>query len=754
MLNRYIELLVARPKSLLAIALLIVGALAAGAASLEIDQTPEAFLLPGDEDRVFLDRMHERFGSDEIIVIALITDDLFTTASLSKLQAMTQALEGIAAVEEVKSLATARHVENAGDDILVGPVYEEVPTTPAGLEAVRRRTNTNAGFVRDLISEDGRAAGLIVFFRSEVNEDPAAQLAATKQVVAKARAMAAPQTVHISGVPLFKVANVELSERDLSVFIPLLIFVSGLFLLIILRSARGLLLPVFAIALAVAATLGVIGHAGVPLNPFTNLVPAFVIMLAAAYSAHLMTAYAHALRDADRPEDAVQHVLQHVLRPMVTIVVTTFVGFGSMIMNPIPAARQLGVFTAVGVAILLPICTVVLPAILVLLGHPSRLPPRADHARSKRVWHSLAALAIKRPNLIFAAWTAATVIAIVGALDLQISSNALDFLRPDHDVRVAERTLEETLGGTEIINFFVDTGEEDGGLQPDVLRRLDALDRFARAQPSVDRTISALDTFDQVKRAFDDTAGSSTSTRALPATFEEASQYMLIYGYPEDFDRVLSDDHSTLRLALRTRSRGSQNANVLAAELEAEAERLGFTDGTYRAMSSNLLYYNAFDTIATSMVKSLAVSFAFVFLAMLVQLRSLRLSLLTMVPNVLPPLFLLGFMGLAQYKLDFANCSFAAIILGIAVDDTVHFLARFREERERADVAEIGLSRAMERAGPAMVFSTGVLAASLLTFGAAESLAIVNLGQLAAFGFLVCLVADLTLLPALLHKFS
>jgi predicted RND superfamily exporter protein len=418
----------------------------------------------------------------------------------------------------------------------------------------------------------------------------------------------------------------------------------------------------------------------------------------------------------------------------------------------------MGTFTALGAILLLPVCLLLLPSILALVRPPRVLPKPPNEAPGQWLWRSLARLGTRHPLPVFAVWAVATVVAVFGSLRIQVCTNALEFLPEEHPLRVSEREIQSHLGASTVLNLVVSTGVEDGAIQPETLNRLAKLEAYAKSLPETDDTYSILDLLEPIKEAFDEGEEGrprlDVGGRVLPATLQETAEYMFLYPYPGDFERVLSEDRSTLRLLLRLNKRDSSNLGRIQGLIERQAAEIGFPPETFHATSTLLLIGHSFDRISTSMIRSIILSFGFIFLAIIILTRSLRTGAIAMIPNALPTVFLLGFMGWLGYKLDLTNCTVAAITIGIAVDDTIHFLAKFRRQRGIGRASEPALRRTLQRAGPAILFSTGVLALSVSIFRFSDLKVIIYFGHIAAFGFVVCLLADLTLLPALLFQFG
>jgi hypothetical protein len=249
-------------------------------------------------------------------------------------------------------------------------------------------------------------------------------------------------------------------------------------------------------------------------------------------------------------------------------------------------------------------------------------------------------------------------------------------------------------------------------------------------------------------------SSASPALKLRPLTPRERQTLRTIYNASDDVRRHLDQDRSTLRLLLRITALDSGELKRISHAIENEATRLGFPAGSVRATGTLLLIGRSFDEIVSGVLLSLLIGFAFIFPGLVLFTRSARLAALAMIPNVVPLALVFGLMGWLGYKLDFANCTIAAIMLGIAVDDTIIFLSTFRRERDQGQPVERALEKALQERGPTMLISTLVLTLSFSILNFAPFLPTIHFGQLLTFAFTSALLAELTLHPALLASLS
>jgi predicted RND superfamily exporter protein len=305
------------------------------------------------------------------------------------------------------------------------------------------------------------------------------------------------------------------------------------------------------------------------------------------------------------------------------------------------------------------------------------------------------------------------------------------------------------MGGSMSMELMLDTGATDGVTDADFLRAMDALDGFVIDHPLTTKTTSILDVLRKMRRAFHE---NRPEFYDIPASRQEASQYLLLYESSggEQKEKLVTFDQDLARLTARTRALDTRDARRFVAEVQGFVEQEPTLVGRVE-FTGMLAWVRAMnDLIGQGQKRSFLAAFAVITLIMMIVLRSPGLGLVSMLPNVFPVLISLGLMGLAGIYMDMGMMTFAAIIIGVAVDDTIHFFVRYRREFERTGRYEAALRETLATVGRPITFTTLTLTLGFAVLTLSDMRGLVHFGLLAGFAFTWALLADFFFAPAVL----
>jgi predicted RND superfamily exporter protein len=340
----------------------------------DVDMSTNRLLPEDDEAGKFYDYVRRAFGSDETMVVAVSTDDIFTHESLSRIQRIADRLARVEGVHHVVAITNAANVRGSEDGIDIRPFVKVIPTDPAVLAELRRQALENPIYAGNLISRDGKTAAIVVQFLNFRDSD-FLEKGIDDTIQKIARDEAGNAQVWVTGGPHLKVAQIRYQLGDLVRSMPLIVLALALVLAISFRTLRGVILPLLAVSVALVWTLGGMAWTGKPLTVVTFLVPPMLLIIGVAYSVHIVADYYETLRE-DRQvnsRDAVQHTLSVVWLAVLLTGLTTAAGFLSNVISPIGAIREFGWLAVVGVISTMLVALTLTPALLSILGRPRKL---------------------------------------------------------------------------------------------------------------------------------------------------------------------------------------------------------------------------------------------------------------------------------------------------------------------------------------------------------------------------------------------
>ncbi len=729
---------------------------------LEIDPSTELLLPAGDPAQEVYARAVVDFGDDEIFVIAMQCDEVFTADNLAALRRASDRISRLPGVEGVKSLVKVtsfRWVESESW-IEVRPFIEEIPTDPAELAELRRRALRDASYRGTLISADARTASLNVSFRKMSDRDFIAS-----DLDGRIRRILDHETrdgrrFHVSGRPHIKTHVYHGMIADLLRLIPLAVGVVAVALALVFGTLRGVALPLGVALVSILWTFGAIALLAMPLTVLTVLLAPTLVAIGNVYGVHVLSRYEEEARSSADPRDAARRCLDHTLLPVLIAGLTTAVGFAALWVTDVPAVRDLGACSVLGVACITLLSLTAAPALLALL--PLRSPDGPHGSRRRlaladrlNAWihrglARLARFSVNRSAAVLGSWALLAAVAAALVPRIEVDTDYLSFFSERSPVRREFEAVNRLLSGAVPIFVVFDGGGPGAFREPATLRAVEEIQRRLDALPGVSRTLSFNQMLKTLNRAVE--AGDPAEER-IPDT--RAGVAELLFMIPKnDLRRFSTVDHARANLIVRSGEVGSAAIQALAKRIQGVLDDVEIPGGVRAAVTGNaILLSHSADEIARSQPRSVGLAALAIFALMWVGLRARRLGLVAMVPNGVPVLMFFGMLGAGVAPLSLPTSLIGCAALGIAIDDTTHYLVRYRAERAAGATPSEAALRCGQSVGRAIAITTFTLCLGFLSVVFSEFTTLREFGVLSAATMAICLAADLILLPALLVRF-
>ena len=726
-------------------------------ARVHLDASEEPLMVRGDPAREIYRRATQAFGNDDVFVIAMVTDDVFTAENLAALRRISHGVLHLPGVRRAESLVDilAYRFDPAEDWIDVARfIGDEIPREPAALADLRARALADPIYPKLVVSKDGRTAAINISFE-EISDREFVDRGLDEKIRAIAESEAAPnRSFHFAGRPHVKSRTAVIMARDLLRLIPLAVVVAAVVVFFTTGSLRGVLLPLLTCLTSVLWTFGLLAVTGTSINLITLVLAPILVSLGGLYGVHIMERWELESAHIDSAPEAALATLKHVFLPEFLSGITTTVGFAALIPGGIPGVEQLGLFAFFGTSMLTIISLAGIPATLALLPHHAQRKSRAQIGEAflaklddTLVW--LADVCGRRSTLALGAWALATAVSFAALPLIVVDTDYLTFFDRRSDVRRDFAAVNERLIGP--VPLYVELrGREEGTFrEPARLRELEALQRALDGVPGVSATLSMVDVTKQLNRALE--RGDPAEER-IPDTREAVAD--LVFMAPKgDFRRFANSNHSAANLIVRTAELGSRAIRTLVARIEGEVARLGLEPGLDVEVTGNAVVLNrSADALAGNQISSIVLASATIFGLVYAVFRSFRFALLVMIPNVTPVILFFGLLGLGIAPLSLPTSMIGCSVLGVAVDDTIHSLVSYRRLRDGGATPEHAVHVTMREVGRPMVISSLMLIAGFLTITVSGFATIREFGWLSALTMVICLAADLVMLPALLVR--
>lgn len=726
---------------------------------LEMETSAESFFLEGDRTYQAYEEFKETFGSDEFVYIVFETEDFFQKDTVKLIKDLSLDLEeNVPFVEEMKCLINIEYVEGREDEILVYELMEDFPETPEEMETVRRKVMKKPALINSLISPDGKTSAIIL----EMEIFPEEKGDARKIVAPKVREiLAKPEynafTYHVVGPPILDHDLDELASQESSRFGLISLIVEMLILVYIFRSLHGFFGPALVVVLSIIWAFGIIGLLGWKLNTFVMIIPPLIIAVGICDSVHVISEFRILSNRFHKRREALVKTLSLVGLPCLLTSLTTAVCFFSFVAVDIRPIRDFGVHCALGVIFAFILSVILVPILLYFGKNKNPAKINKDNAAVNDIYHRLLT-GIGRvnrsyPKVVVAVFILITIISFIGMRMVVVDSGWIEAMHESFPLRQALLFIDSHMGGSMPIEVVVDTGKEDGLKDIKVLKQIESIQQYLNRQPQVKKTNSIIDLLKDLRQSLH---GERAEFYTLPDTPVQAAQYLLIYEQAggKALDELVSFNYSKARITARV-------------AMMTSAEYIGMLKGLKEFVTANIdptlkvestgtvAFQSVFcDYIQKGQIKSFIIAFIAIAFMMILVLRSVKLGLISMVPNLLPVLFLLGFIGFAGVYLNYFLMMIGIIIIGIAVDDTIHFFVRFRREFNLYSNYEKAMFNTLESVGRPIMFTTLILVLGFLVFIFSVFSGLVWFGMVGAIAFFVALLADFFFVPSVLLLFK
>lgn len=761
-MERVYQCITERPRTILLLVLLLTGFLAYHAQHIRLDSSVESLLPQHDPENQYYAEVRRLFGSDEVGVIGVVADDVYTPAVLQKIKRLTEEVQKVDGVERVLSLANA--VDPVADVVEPPLLMPHIPTSPAALDELKKKVADRPIYLKNLVSPDGRAAAINIFFVN-METDEFIRRGIDQAIQAIVERERGPEQLYCTGLPHFKVYSTTAMWKDLRLFLPLTLFLIMGVLFLCFRSVRGVLLPTATVVVSLIWTLGVMVLAGSRLSIGSIALPPLVLVLGTAYSLHVVAEYYELARPGRPVGDVVLETLRTTTPPLSMAAFTTVIGFLSLVVNQIVSIRELGLYASVGITTAFVLSVVLVPAFLMLL----RLPTRRQAAFSPGLSAALRAmgeLSIRHRGAVITVGVLVALLSFWQMFSIQVDSNFQSFFRPHDPIRQATEAVNRHLAGSMAFYVVVDGNEPDIMKKWDTLRRMKDLQLYLDSLPGVEKTISFVDYCEMLDRGAQQGGegeifvspegeiidaprpGAQTTFWENPDQLRAVMQ--LVAGSPKSFSLVVSPDFSRANILVRTTLSRSSDIAATAERIQAFARAHFPPELRVRPTGNLILLTRTTDDIISGQIESLALTAGVIFVLMATMFLSVRVGIMAMVPNLFPILVFFGLMGTTGAVLNFGTNIIAAIALGIAVDDTIHLMTRLSAEIRATANQEVALLRTLSTVGKPALYASLIFFLGFLTLSLSTFVPIQEFGLLSAATMVVGLVSEIALLPALL----
>ncbi len=676
----------------------------------------------------------DQFGSDEIIRVVIKAKDVFETATWLKITELSNAAGTLPGVRRVISLPEVKKSIDTGGETPIGKFK-----TLLGAATL---------FTRNLVSQDGGTTIITLVLKGSAEKEGV--IADVRELIATTGKDLA---IYQTGIPLVSEALAEYSHQDFYQLTPITLVVIALVLLALFRNLHCILLPLGSVLIAGIWTLGLMAWSGTPISMLTLIVPVFLIAVGTAYCLHICSAFLEVARQSDASKTAVRETFHGQAFPIFLAVATTILGLGSLAVNRILAIQEFALFATFGMASLWIILMTLFPALLVLLPLPVRQRSGSQMVDrwARSLIDTIVLLNTHHQRRLFWIIGVGTLLLCLGIFRIQVETNPVAFFKANTPVSHHFHDSYAQMSGSFPVNVVISGPAEDYFEDSGNVARIAELQEFLNQLSGVDKTLSLADYLKLVNYAYNHY---DPKFYALPQDPYELRMLMNNFKILLGNDllrRFLSSDYRQVNILMLTHIASTRDllrtrAAILAHVREAFPKELGCEVtglGMVIADSSHLL--------TLGQVKSLSLSLVLVFAVMVALFLSSKVGVIAIVPNLFPILVNFGLMGWLGIPLSAATALIASVVMGLAVDDTIHYLVRYNKEFKQDLNKDRAMRDTLRHVGRPIIFSSATigLGFGVLIFSHFQPTAV--FGLLMVVTMAAALVGDLILLPGLLR---
>lgn len=795
---------------------LIVGGLVSQLPNLKMDTSTEGFLREDDPVLLQYNAFREQFGRDELVLVAVTGPKVFEQKFLEKLKRLHDELEtNVPYLDDITSLINARNTRGAEGELIVEDLLENWPEDAVAMAEIRDRAMANPVYKNMLLSEDGSITTIVlrsdayssegaegdildgfdddgesgVAFDDEPGlETPLATAsgppmetrpfltdAENSELVAKVRGIAAKYVaddfkIYVAGSPVVSHVLKGAMQSNMRRFTLLAILMIGVVLFLLFRRISGVLLPVVTVVLSLLSTLGLMALMGFPIKLPTQIMPSFLLAVGVGDSVHILAIFFHRLKmrrkanesvgkfeSRDAKKEAVVHSLGHSGLAVVMTSLTTAAGLASLSGAEIAPISDMGIIAAMGVMIALFYTVIFIPAVLSVLPIKNKSDDsfKAGHVFVDRLLDWIADFSTRRSGTVLIISAIALIVGITGAVQVKFSHKPFEWLPMTEPARQATEFMDKNMKGASSVEIVVDTGMENGLYEPHVMKALDQLrvevEAIDRGELFVGKTLSLADILKESNKALNE---NREEFYVVPDDRLLIAQELFLFenSGSDDMNDFVDSQFRQARFIAKMPWVDAVFYEDFINELKGKFKSaLGGDNEIYVTGMAALLGRTMHATIA-SMAKSYVIAGFVITLMMILLIGNFRIGLISMLPNLLPIVLTVGVMGWLGMPMDLFTMLIGSIAIGLAVDDTIHFMHNYRRYHMETGSVEKAVHLTLTSTGRAMFITSIVLSSGFFLYMFSSLSNLFNFGLLTGFTIIMALLADFFMAPALMAQ--
>lgn len=738
------------PRAILAVVIGLTLLAVYPASQIRTDFNLENFYPKDDQTVVQYKQLEEEFGrDDDIIMVGFRDDSLFTRQQLLWYRDLVDSVKAIPNISDVQSIWSAEKIRNKAGTLTFQD-YLSADKLNADLDSIRAELITDPFAEGFLLNNAGNVTAFYLEIdpqnntysaRSQINGDLQELLNRNPD-----------KDFKISGIPYFRNQYVNILNQEVVFYISISSALIIFFLWYLYRSRMGVLLPMIIVWMTVLFTVATVTLTGGYLEIMSSTIAPILLCVGVADSIHMMSKFDDLIQNGLEKKKAIIQMILTLGSATFLTSITTAIGFGTLLSSSVIPMKRFGLYTAAGVLIAYTITILFLPSILRVTktkqiftsGKGGKLYPLLGNWLLK-----LSAFNRKNYKAIVVVCLLICAGIAAGMTQLRVNGRVFDDVSRDSELIQDSNFFAENLAPPFPLEFIIDTGEESGVTDPDLLKRVADLEDHLLSYPEIRRSTSLTTLISEIHRTM---SPDEAAIRALPDNRNLNAQYLLLLEVngSEALSTLTDFNYRKIRVATQTLDAGSMRINEIRDSVETYLDT-HFSNEEVIISGSTILSADLVGKMVYSLASSIGLAFICISIVMALLFRDLKMVLISLIPNIIPLVLIAGIMGLSGVDIKPSTAVIFTIAFGIAVDDTIHYLARFRIELKKGLSMEDALQVTTQKTGRAIIITSIILLAGFGTLITSAFTSTTLMGILVGSTIFIAIVADLILLPSLFY---
>lgn len=754
---------------------------------LQVDTSNESFLHKNDPILVEYNNFRDQFGRDELAIITLKSKDgIFNLPFLTKLNDLHTELEdNVPHLDDITSLVNARFQIGSEDELLVEDFMKDFPKTEKEAAALKDKAKTQPNYFNLLLSEDMNVTTVVLrsntysgedsgedllggFDDTEVEDENAEKVYLTaaengefvnaaREILDKYRSD--DFVAHVAGSAIV-IDQLKLwMQSDVSKFVRLCVLVIGVLLFAMFRRFSCVIMPLLIVILTLLSTIALMAVSGIAFKLPTSVLPSFILAVGVGAAVHILTIVLQHMRRGNSKRDSVIYALSHSGLAVLLTSLTTAGGLLSFSTASVAPIAELGIFSSIGVMLSFTYTMILIPAIIALVPfkvRKSELEAEKGASKFDIFLANLGSFSVRHYKAVLFVSALVLVISIVGITKVRFSHDVLKWLPQAADVTQGTLVTDKEMRGSVNLEVVLDTGEPGGLYNPEIMSKIDDFDTFAESYEKdeifVGKSSSLSDILKEINRALNENRDSHYS---IPDNKQLVAQEFLLFenSGSDDLEDFVDTQFQKTRISLKS---PWLDAILYTDYLEFISQKAKETFGDVSVTVTGVMAI--FSRVMTATIHSMAQSYIIaagvISVLMVLLIGRLRMGLISMIPNLLPIVMAIGIIGWFDLPMDLYTMMVGSISIGLAVDDTIHFMHNFIKHFNKTNNVEESVRRTLSSTGRAMMTTTMVLSAGFFIYMFAMMNNLFNFGMITAIAIIFALLSDFFVAPALMALFA